>query len=392
VKLQLLNGRVDTTREERLTELVIVTFKSITKNRAVQWFLITFRKWNEAKALRLAAALSYYSVFSIAPLLVIAVGVAGLVLGAEAVQGQLEGQLRSVLGERAAEAVQSLVQSSSKPSQGWLAAVTGTGALVFGASAFFVQLKDALNTIWEVPTKSGEGVMGLIKDRLVNFGMVLVIGFFLLVSLVLSTVIAALNKYLGDILGIPGEVWAVAAFLVSMAMVTGLFALIFKILPDAKIRWRDVWIGALLTAVLFEIGKFGLSLYLGRESTASSYGAAASVVLLLLWLYYASCILLFGAEFTRVYSQSGIRTGEAVNAAVAVNPAAMSAEGSVIGQPLPGPLVTAALVPTLPAEPLPSDQPAFSPGFKAAVAACFLIGVALELRQQKSASEPLHHP
>lgn len=351
----------------------------------MQLFTVTFTKWNEAKALRLAAALSYYSVFSIAPLLVIAVGVAGLVLGVEAVQGQLEGQLKSVLGERAAEAVQSLVQNASKPSQGWLATITGTGALVLGSSAFFVQLKDALNTIWGVQTKDGAGVVGLLKDRVINFGMVLVIGFFLLVSLVLSTAIAALNKYLGSILGLPGEIWAVAAFIISMAMVTALFALIFKILPDAKIQWRNVWIGALLTAVLFEIGKFGLSFYLGRESTASSYGAAASVVLLLLWLYYASCILLFGAEFTRVYSLSTEGAVEPGKNAELATPETLAAEGNAKriesgAHELPIAPPSSELVP----RPVPSrrrDGPVCSPAFKVAVGVSFLVGVTLELRQ-----------
>ena len=281
-----------------------MNLKVITGNRAVKLLTETFRDWMEDKALRLAAALAYYSIFSIAPLLVIAISVAGLVFGVEAVRGQLDDQLQSVVGAQAADAVQAMVQSAAKPKQGWIGAVSGFVVLMLGASGVFGQLKDALNTIWEVKSQASGGIMSFVRERLLNFGMVLVIGFLLLTSLLLTTAIAVLNKYLGSFLGVPEAIWAVVAFVVSLALVTVLFAVIFKVLPDAKVRWRNVWVGAFVTAVLFEIGKFGLGFYLGRESTASSYGAAASVVLLLLWVYYAACILLFGAEFTQVYARA----------------------------------------------------------------------------------------
>ena len=261
-------------------------------------------EWMEDNALRLSAALAYYSIFSIAPLLVIAISIAGWVLGAEAVQGQLQEQLKTTIGTESAAAVQSMVQSAAKPSSSIIAGLVGFVTLIIGASGVFGALKDSLNTIWEVKTKPGLGIKGFIKERLLSFGMVLVIGFLLLVSLLLTSALAAVNKSVGNALGVPTFIWGVFAFLLSFAMVTALFATIFKMLPDVKVEWRFVWIGAVVTALLFEIGKFLLGWYLGQESTKSSYGAAASIVLLLLWVYYTSLILFFGAEFTQVYARA----------------------------------------------------------------------------------------
>lgn len=262
----------------------------------------TFSQWSEDHALRLAAALAYYSTFSIAPLLVIAIGVAGWFFGPEAARGQLDEQLRGTIGPEAAQAVATMIKSASKPSSTITATILGLVTLLLGASGVFGQLKDALNTVWEVQTKSGQGIKGFIHDRLLSFGMVLVIGFLLLVSLVLSTVMAAFSQNLSNLLPLPHWVWTVAEFVISFGIITLLFAMIFKLLPDAKIEWQSVWIGAAVTALLFEIGKQLLALYLGHQGSASPYGAATSVVLLLLWVYYASCILLFGAEFTQVYA------------------------------------------------------------------------------------------
>ena len=184
------------------------------------------------------------------------------------------------------------------------AGIVGTVTLLMGASGVFGQLKDALNTIWEVKAKPGQGVMKFVRERILSFGMVLVIGFLLLLSLLLTTMLSGFSKYVGSALPFSAAVTAVFGFVVSFAVITLLFASIFKLLPDAKVKWRDVWVGAIATALLFEIGKFLLGLYLGRESTASPYGAAASVVLLLLWVYYGSLILFFGAEFTQVYART----------------------------------------------------------------------------------------
>lgn len=272
-----------------------------------RWFALlkrSFEGWMEDKALRLSAALAYYSIFSIAPLLVITIGIAGLVLGEEAVTGELYGGLRSYVGAQSAAAIQSMVESASKPSQGIIATVAGFVMLLLGASGVFGELKDALNTIWGVTPKPGRGVLAMVRGKFLNFGMVLVIGFLLLVSLVLSTAIAGLNDRLESALPLPAFVWSALAFVISLGLVTTLFAMIFKVLPDARIRWRHVWFGALITALLFEIGKTGLGWYLGREGAASAYGAAGAVVLLLLWIYYTSCILFFGAEFTQVYAEA----------------------------------------------------------------------------------------
>jgi membrane protein len=262
----------------------------------------TAKDWWENNALRLSAALAYYSVFSIAPLLVLSVGLAGWFFGADAVRGHLDDQLKGLLGAEAAKAVQTMVQSTSQPAKSLAATIVGLVTLLIGASGVFGQLKDALNTIWGVKPNPGPGWRLFLRERLLSFGMVLVIGFLLLTSFVLTTLLTAFNRWIETIFSLPSWLWGGAAMLVSLAVVTVLFAMIFNVLPDAKIAWRHVWIGAGATALLFEIGKFGLAFYLGRESTASSFGAAGSVVLLLLWVYYASCILLFGAEFTKVYA------------------------------------------------------------------------------------------
>jgi membrane protein len=262
----------------------------------------TFNAWLEDGALRLSAALSYYSIFSIAPLLVIVMGLVGWFYGADAVRGELYGQLRGLVGPQSAETIQSMVISASRPAESKLATFSGLGLLILGASGVFGQLKDALNTIWKVKARSGVGIWPMMREYLLSFGMVLVIGFLLIVSLMLTSVLSAFSHWIESRLALPSWLWGGAALLISFAIVTLLFAVIFKVLPDVHIAWRHVWIGAVATALLFEVGKFLLGLYLGRESTASSYGAAGSVVLVLLWVYYASCILLFGAEFTRIYA------------------------------------------------------------------------------------------
>jgi membrane protein len=261
----------------------------------------TANGWMDANALRLSAALSYYSIFSIAPLLVLALGIAGWFFGLDAIRGQLQDDLQGLVGRQSAAVIQSMVQSNSQPSKSLAATCVGIVTLLIGASGVFGQLKDALNTIWNVKVISG-GWKLLLRERLMSFGMVLVIGFLLLVSCLLTTLLNAFSHWIEVILQLPSWIWGGVAMLLSLLVVTVLFALIFKVLPDVHIRWQHVWVGAFFTALLFEVGKFGLAFYLGRESTSSSFGAAGSVVLLLLWVYYASCILLFGAEFTKEYS------------------------------------------------------------------------------------------
>ena len=266
----------------------------------------TFKEFGEDNVLRLSAALAYYAMFSIGPLLVIAVGVAGLVFGNETVRNQIQQQLQSMLGEKSAEMLDSMM-SAQKHGTSLVTMIIGVVALLAGAAGVFGQLQDSLNTIWEVKSKPGVGIWGFIRNRFLSFSMVLGIGFLLLVSLALTTFLSAVSGSLGSHL--PSEALAhVLNFVVSFGVITVLFAMIFKYLPDIKVPLRKVWIGAIFTALLFTLGKYLLALYLGRESTASSYGAAGSVILILMWIYYASVILFLGAEFTQVYAkQTGTR-------------------------------------------------------------------------------------
>lgn len=275
---------------------------TIIRHRWIVLFKTTFTEWVDDKASRLSAALAYYSIFSIAPLLVIAISIAGQIMGQDAVSGQLYDELRGHMGPAAADTLQSMIKSASAPRDSAWATILGFGTLLLGASGVFGQLKDALNTIWNVDEKRYSGIGGFIRVKLLSFGMVLVIGFLLLVSLLASTAIAALNHRLEHLLPLPAFVWVYVTFFISLGMVTSLFALIFKILPDTRVPWRAAWMGAAVSGVLFEIGKTGLGWYLGRESTTSAYGAAGSIVLILMWIYYTSCILFFGAEFAQVYA------------------------------------------------------------------------------------------
>jgi membrane protein len=257
----------------------------------------------EDKTLRLSAALAYYSLFSIAPLLIIVIALAGLFMGEDAVRRQIEQQLGEIVGPQTTKAI---VAMTSQHRQGTdlLATAIGLVVLLFGASGVFGQIQDSLNVIWGVQPKPGLGLWGLIKARFLSFAMVLGIGFLLLVSMVITTVLSALTGALGGYFPMPGEIAHLVNFTVSFLVITLLFAMIFKVLPDARVKWRDVWVGALFTAFLFTVGKYLLALYLGRASVTSSFGAAGSLVVMLLWVYYSSVILFFGAEFTKVYAKA----------------------------------------------------------------------------------------
>ena len=268
------------------------------------WSLLkeTFAAWSEDKVPRLGAALAYYTVFSLAPLLVIVVGVASFIFGNEAAQGRVVEQLGSLVGEQGAEAIQGMLQSANEHKKtGMLATAIGVITLLFGASGVFGELQDALNTIWGVKPKPGRGLLGMIKDRFFSFAMVLGIVFLLLVSLVVSAALAALGKFGSGF--IPAPLLEGVNLVVSLAVVTFLFAIIFKILPDVEIAWRDVWIGAAATSLLFTIGKTLIGLYLGKASVGSAFGAAGSLVVLFVWVYYSAQILYFGAEFTKVWTR-----------------------------------------------------------------------------------------
>jgi membrane protein len=265
--------------------------------------------WSRDRAPRLGAALAYYTVFSLVPFLVVVIAVIGLVFGEVAAQSAILSQIAELVGEQTAAAIKDMIQRADQPSTGLFATAVAVATLLIGASGVFGQLQDALNTVWGVEPKEGRGVWGFIKDRFLSFVAVLGTGFLLLVSLILSSALSALGKWFNGLLPLPEIVLQVMNFAVSFVIITGLFALIFKVLPDAKVAWRDVWIGAALTSALFTIGKFALGVYLGKSNVASAYGAAGSLVLVLLWVYYSAQILLYGAEFTQVYAN---RVGERI--------------------------------------------------------------------------------
>jgi membrane protein len=288
-------------------------------------------EWSEDKAPRLGAALAYYTIFSVAPLLIIVIGVAGFVFGWEAAQGQIVGQLQGLLGEEGGKAIQAMIQSASeKKTTGVFATLFGLITLLFGASGVFGELQDALNTIWGVKPKPGRGIFGVIRQRFLSFGMVAVIAFLLLVSLAVSAALAAVGTFMEGVL--PTEILHVTNFIVSFAVITVLFAMIYKVLPDATIAWNDVWIGAGVTALLFTIGKFAIGLYLGKSSVASAYGAAGSLVIILVWIYYSAQILFLGAEFTEVYARRYGSGFKAAAGAVPVTREAREQQGLVAAE------------------------------------------------------------
>jgi membrane protein len=260
----------------------------------------TVNDWLDDRAPRLAAALSYYTLLSIAPLVVISIAIAGLIFGPDAARGQIAGEIGGVVGADAARAIEAVVASARSPEGGVLSTVVGVIVLLFGASGVFVELQSALNTVWEVQPKPGRGILGEIRDRFFSFAMVLGVAFLLLVSLVLSAALSAAGRVFSAALPGGEVLWQALNFVFSFALVAGLFALIFKYVPDVKVRFRDVWLGALVTAFLFTVGKLLLGLYLGKASVGSSYGAAGSFIAFVVWVYYAAQIVFLGAEFTQV--------------------------------------------------------------------------------------------
>ncbi|MEO6369012.1 MAG: YihY/virulence factor BrkB family protein [Steroidobacteraceae bacterium] len=265
----------------------------------------TVAAWIDDYAPSMGAALSYYTVFSLAPMLLIVIAVAGLVFGQDAARGALFSQLSEMMGAGGATAVEGLLASVSKPYQGVLATVIGVVVLLLGATSVFGELQDALNRIWRVPARQkGGGLWHLVRSRFLSFGMILGIAFLLMVSLVVSTAIAAVGKWWSPIFG-GWEFLAQAVTLVfGFAVTTVAFAMIYKLMPRARVQWRDVWIGAAVTALLFSLGKFLISVYLGKSGVASGFGAAGSIILVFVWVYYSAQIFLMGAEFTWVYAST----------------------------------------------------------------------------------------
>jgi membrane protein len=259
--------------------------------------------WRKDHAASMGGALAYYTLFSIAPLLLIVIAIAGFFLGPEAARGELFAQLQGLLGDDGAAAVQGLLESASEPEEGLFATISGVALLLLGATTVFAELQSDLDRIWRVEAKPSSGVWGLLRARLLSFGMILVLAFLLLVSLVLSAALSAIGKLWGGWFEGLAVLLEVVNFVFAFTITTGLFAMIYKFLPRAEIPWRDVWIGAAVTAILFAVGKFLIGLYIGRSGIASGFGAAGSFVVLLVWVYYSTQIFLLGAEFTAAYAR-----------------------------------------------------------------------------------------
>lgn len=251
----------------------------------------------------MGASLAYYTLFALAPVLLMAIAIAGFVFGAEAVRGEIVGQIDQLVGREGAEALQALLEGASKRGSGVMATIIGSVTLLLASTGAFMELQTALNSIWRVkPRENTSAWKALLKNRLQSFGIVLGIGFLLLVSLAISAALAALNTWLSSLSPDNTTLWRIVNLVISTAVTTGLFAMLLKFLPDVRLKWLDVAIGAVVTSVLFTIGQSIIGWYLGQSSVASSYGAAGSVMVLLLWVYYSSQIVLFGAEFTRVWA------------------------------------------------------------------------------------------
>jgi membrane protein len=262
----------------------------------------TFKEWSEDKASRLAAALSYFTIFSLAPFLLIVIAVAGFFWGQDAVEGRLIGEIEGVVGAESGQMIQTMLSGVYDPAQGIIATSISVVILIFAASGLFGQLQDSLNVIWEVQPKPDLGIKGVIRTRFLSFTLILGVAFLLMVSMVLSAVISAFSEFLAGLFPGATIVITLVNLLISFGVVTLLFAMIYKVLPDAEVQWSDVWLGAAFTALLFAIGKELIGLYMGNVAVGSTYGAAGSLVVILLWIFYSAQILFFGAEFTQVYA------------------------------------------------------------------------------------------
>ncbi len=264
-------------------------------------FWKAIRNWVDDNAFKHAGAVSFYTLFSVAPITIIAISVAGIIFGEEAARGELSAQIAGLVGEESAEVVESLVAASRPQESGWLPTAFGAIMLLVGASTVFAQLQASLNEIWGVVTRpTRNSIVVLVIRRLMSFALVLTIGFLLLVSLMLTTVVTVVINYAQNFVPLHPVLLRGMDLALALTVITVLFAMIFKVLPDVQLRWRDVWKGAFLTALLFSVGRFLISIYLGRTGVASTYGAAGSLVVLLMWVYYSTLILFFGVEFTRV--------------------------------------------------------------------------------------------
>jgi membrane protein len=269
------------------------------------WQLLreTYTSWSEREPFNSSVIIAYYTIFSLPGLLVIIINLAGVAFGKEAVTHQISGQISGMVGQDTAKDIESIIASVNETKGTTISTILSIATLLFGATGVFYQLQQALNQMWGVKPKPKAKILKLLKDRLFSFGLILVVGFLLLVSLVLSAALAAVSDWIGGrVSGILSTLFHIADIVTSIGIITLLFAGIYKFLPDAKIRWKDVWAGAALTAVLFSLAKFALGIYFGKSDPGSAYGAAGTIVLIMLWVSYAGLIVLFGAEFTQVYA------------------------------------------------------------------------------------------
>jgi membrane protein len=286
------------------------------------WQLLkdTFSQWSEREPFNNSIIIAYYTIFSLPGLLVVIITFAGYFYDKKQVTTQITGQIEATVGGDTASDVQAIVDKASESKDSVVASILGVATLLFGATGIFYQLQQILNKMWEVKPKPKQKILKLIKDRVFSFGLILIVGFLLLVSLVLSAALTAVGDWVSGHISESLQVaFKILDFVVSLAVVTLLFASIYKFLPDAKISWRDVWIGALMTSVLFVVAKFALGVYFGKSDPGSTYGAAGSIVLIMLWVSYAGLILLFGAEFTQVYANRYGRKVQPVSTAVSTH-------------------------------------------------------------------------
>jgi membrane protein len=295
---------------------------------AVSLLKKTYGNWSNHHAPRLGASVAFYTLLSFAPLLVLTVAVVALVFDKQRAQSGLIDQARQMIGDRGADTVKALFSTAQKPASGLMASIIAFITLLFGASGVFAELRDALNIIWDAEPADKSGLVGMIKDRLFSFGMVLSVGFLLLVSLIISAGLAVVGTFFSHLLPLPAFVFAAINFVVSFIVIAVLFALLFKFVPARHIPWRDVWVGAIGTAILFTLGKFLLGFYLGKASVGSAYGAAGSLVAVIVWVYYSAQIFFFGAEFTRVHADAHMGPAEDKTGAAAA-PVASNAANSV---------------------------------------------------------------
>ena len=278
----------------------------MSTNQLLPVLKTAFASWNRHEAPRLGAALAFYTILSMSPLVILLVAITGLVLSHSTVEANILSEVRHMVGPQGAKAVAVMLANTQRPAAGILGAVIGVLSLLFGASGVFGELRSALNKIWEVEPREASGIWLIVRERVFSFGMVLSIGFLLMVSLVLSTVLAAISKFFSGLLPVPTFILSIVNFLFSFGGIAILFGLIFRFVPAVRTPWRDLWPGSLVTALLFEIGKALIGIYLGKASVGSAYGAAGSVIVLIVWIYYSAQVFFLGAEFTCSYSRRGL--------------------------------------------------------------------------------------